>query len=79
MTKPNDEAFPVAFNPGEDLVNYGLTKLEYFAAMAMQGLLSAMTENTGLMPDETADEAIRYATALINKLNEEGPKIPKSA
>lgn len=51
----------------------GLTKLEYFAAMAMQGLLSTEgsyfpdNQSTG---DLVAEAAVKYADALIKALNE---------
>lgn len=47
-------------------VNSGLTKREYFAAMAMQGLLSnhiAITE-----PIVIANKAIKYADELLKQL-----------
>ena len=46
---------------------YGLTKREYFAAMAMQGLLARDVSSLNLIQ---ADEAVRFADALINALNE---------
>jgi hypothetical protein len=59
MTIPNNYAFPVAL----DFFAGGLTKREYFAAMAMQGLLS--NPNTSF---ETRD-AVIIADALIAELN----------
>lgn len=49
-------------------VEFGLTKREYFAAMAMQGYTSA--GSTG-MPnaEDLASYAVQLADALINKLN----------
>lgn len=46
--------------------HYGLTKREYFAAMAMQGLL-AKEERTGSREDFASD-AVKYADALLNEL-----------
>jgi len=52
----------------------GLTKREYFAAMAMQGMLQmgAQTENGGLTrhPNDLAKLAINQADALIEALNQ---------
>jgi len=44
----------------------GLTIREYFAAMAMQGILAGSTVS---LPDEVAECAINNADALIRKLN----------
>lgn len=49
----------------------GLTKREYFAGLAMQGLLSAFARDMGEV--KLASEAIIYADALLNQL--ETPKI----
>lgn len=46
----------------------GLTKREYFAALAMQGLLS--TGKYEHFPT-TAEDSISYADALIKELNED--------
>lgn len=45
----------------------GLTKREYFAAMALQGCISSGFETT---MDKHAESAIEAADALINALNE---------
>jgi hypothetical protein len=57
----------VAFN----VFNQGLTKREYFAAMAMQAVLSTHGED---YPEIIAVRALRYADALINELNKEDEK-----
>jgi hypothetical protein len=50
----------------------GMTKREYFAAMAMQGFLSQVTENFGWNEgEETAEAAVTQADALIEALNKE--------
>ena len=49
----------------------GSTKREYFAAMAMQGLLASWPENGRLNPDKTAERATLFADALIAALNKE--------
>jgi len=54
----------------------GLTKREYFAAMAMQGLLNSETFNangyTNGTPSGIAEIAVHQADALIEALNKEG-------
>lgn len=61
MTKPNDPAFPVS--PSDYSAKHGLTKREYFAAMAMQSLvLTGATYKFG-------ETAVQYADMLIEKLN----------
>ncbi len=46
----------------------GLTKREYFAAMAMQGILA--NENTGLSPNEVvAKESVKLADLLLAELD----------
>lgn len=42
----------------------GLTKREYFAAMALQTILSGWILN----PEEAAEKALSYADALIKEL-----------
>lgn len=64
-TNPND----VAFNPRiVNDVNPGLTKREYFAGLAMQGLCVV---DEGEDTNKTAQIAIGYADALIEELNKE--------
>lgn len=53
----------------------GLTKREYFAAMAMQGLLASFTQKSAIgawnnETKETAEASVNFADALINALNE---------
>lgn len=47
----------------------GLTKREYFAAMAMQGYLASVPSDTIERPEYAASHAVKYADALINELN----------
>ena len=63
-------AFPLAYDEVNDVINEGLTKREYFAAMAMQGIL--MTQDGPLLwPHQLAKKAVEQANALIKALNEE--------
>ena len=52
----------------------GLTKREYFAAMALQGLCCdvANAEDKGYDtgPDQTAHDAVAYADALLRELEQ---------
>ena len=55
----------------------GLTKREYFATQAMQGLLAnshheMVDTQLSLPPSTLADEAVEYADALIDALNAGG-------
>lgn len=66
MIRQNDPAFPFQDNEG-DFLSGGLTKREYFAAAALQGLLAnpwAMQEYV-----ELDRHALGYADALITALN----------
>lgn len=45
----------------------GLTKREYFAAMAMQGILSG--KGSTINPIRTANDAVMFADELIKALN----------
>ena len=47
----------------------GLTKREYFAAMAMQGLMNSLAYEPDCDADLITAEACNYADALIKELN----------
>ncbi len=75
---PNDGAFPPVRWPQRDwhpddvklweqYGRCGLTKREYFAALAMQGLCA--NPNTELHYNVCAQYAIQYVDALIAELN----------
>ena len=82
-TNANDAAYPsfAEFDVNDDTKTIsvsgydGLTKREYFAAMALQGLLSTKgsyfpnQQNTGEL---AALASVHYADALIAELNKEG-------
>lgn len=72
MSKANEPAFP-GFNKFP--VDPGLTKREYFAAMAMQGLLACPmgTQFSDYVhsPTECAMESVMFADALIAELEKE--------
>lgn len=73
MDNKNAPAFGYGFTTadGNSHVNEsGLTKREYFAAMAMQGLCTnPRTEYTPM--NEFAELAVKYADALLTELSKE--------
>lgn len=71
MSEANKPAFPVSELPKQyqPKLEWGLTKREYFAAMALQGLL-ADPEYRG----DAAPEAVLFADDLIKALGAERAK-----
>lgn len=70
MSNANDMAFPVVLETTRtpnDSEQLGLTKREYFAAMAMQGYCSN-PELNHWSHDETAEHAAFLADALLVEL-----------
>lgn len=71
-TKGNECAFAIpAFEQPKKLWNepqYGLTKREYFAALAMQGIVSTDLADTY---ENFAKASVAMADALIKALNKE--------
>ncbi len=67
MTKSDDNAYPLAYL---DMATHehGLTKREYFAACALQGLLSNPSF-TATHPREIAEKATIAADLQIESLN----------
>lgn len=49
--------------------HYGLTKREYFAGLAMQGLLGSGRRYTD-MPKQIAEAAVKQADELLKQLEE---------
>lgn len=78
MTHPSEQAFPGQVHLRGD----GLTKREYFAALAMQGLISSETETFRFAQQDRrkllAEEAIKTADALIKELSNPWEKGIKS-
>ena len=68
MTDGKTTAFPLAFDIGGNAYTLGLSKREYFAAIALQGLLAADSFRT---MDERVRKAVQAADALIAALNAE--------
>jgi hypothetical protein len=63
-----DAAFPFPINHSDICVIKGLSKREYFAAMAMQGYL-VNNAKTGIKDDEISRWSVEAADALIAELN----------
>jgi hypothetical protein len=57
------------FGDGSEIVNMGLTKREYFAAMAMQALIPVMQNSFFYDKNDIAQDSVNYADALIEALN----------
>ena len=64
-TNQNDPAF--SCTDGEKFYDTGLTKREYFAAMALQGICA----NPNHIPTNAAQGAVQQADELIKALNYE--------
>lgn len=72
-TEPNEPAFACPAVDGQHGTSDGLTKLEYFAAAALQGLLANdWSGYRGSDPDckKICITAVHYAQALVTALNE---------
>ena len=71
MTQPNESAYPIV---GADFpTTHGLSKREYFAAIALQGLLSSsqLEIPDNVQPTVVVPElAVEYADGLIQALGE---------
>lgn len=72
-TDPTDNAFPVFDSDGAaSTAHSGLTKREYIAALAMQGLMAADADKVNRWsPRMIAQVAVDNADALIDELNVE--------
>lgn len=69
-TAPNDTAFPAQFE--DNLFTEGLTKREYFAAIAMQGIVGTYDHrNFTVNYEDIAATAVQCANALIKALSKE--------
>lgn len=70
-TNPNELIQPVIYS--EQNGYSGLTKREYFAALALQGMLAERTTATWKRDevDARADDAVVWADALVKSLNKD--------
>lgn len=62
-TKPNESAFP-----DHQVLHLGLTKREYFAAMALQGIISNK-DGLDIKIERIVESAVDTADALIEELS----------
>ena len=80
ITYPSDAAFACPASPTSRAAD-GLTKREYFAGLALQGLLAQSSEKGGSYDASfffVAQLAVEHAEALIGALNAplKAPQIP---
>jgi hypothetical protein len=69
VTDPDSQAFPGTYNVRDEVVyELGLSKREYFAGLALQGLLAGRTTNDSATL--FASRAVELADQLIKKLDE---------
>lgn len=72
MTPPNDPAFPVVCQDfsGHRVCGAGLTKREWFAGMALQGVIASFSNNFNVAdPQDTAKTVLKFADALLAELS----------
>lgn len=67
MENGNKAIFPIGQGLGSER---GLTKREYFAAMAMQGMLAGIftTNDCNMTVESVAEWAIKHSDELLKKL-----------
>lgn len=68
MSNSNESAFPFVETKECESISCGLSKLEYISAMALHGLLSNPNYNAKERPDMYASDAVKFAVALFNEL-----------
>ena len=72
MENQDKPAYPTIHQNSDGTLDYslnqGLTKREYFAGLAMQGLL-ATSRNLSTDSKWLSEAAIRFADELLNQLN----------
>lgn len=71
MTHGNDSINVVTYEESKEVANSGLTKREYFAAMAMQGILSNSKDwtDSDRCLNWVSESSVKYADSLIEALN----------
>ena len=65
-TKPNEPIHTIEYN--NNYISNGLTKREYFAAMAMQGIITNK-DGLDIKIERIAESAVDMADTLIEELN----------
>lgn len=62
-------AFPMSIpRTGSTEHHYGMSMRDWFAGMALQGLLASMTMDDVVEIDATARDAYRYADSMIKEM-----------
>lgn len=70
--EPNENAFPCHQGQDFSVREWGLTKREYFAALAMQGYITGVrASGDGINIKELCTSAIWTADVLIKELNKD--------
>ncbi len=64
----NQPAFPISEH--DSLVHCGMTLRQYYAGLAMQGILSNVDGDPFVKIDPIVDSAVIFADALIRRLEE---------
>lgn len=76
--KNGGPAFPIPLNPGSSYQGHaecdGMTMRDYFAAKAMQGVLSNFNGNVGVGNDETSSGVSACAYAIADAMLKEREK-----
>ena len=70
MPQTNPETYPIGLDGLNLRYSEGLTKHEYFAAMAMQGCLAADVDNN-FTPEDIVLQSIQCADALLAALEKD--------
>lgn len=74
MTEKDEPAFPVSPEGSRGKVSSvhgGLTKREYAAIRAMEGILAGLPQTAEYHAETTAETAVRHADALLAELAKE--------
>jgi hypothetical protein len=58
---------PVQDNLGQIIIQFGLTKIEYLAAIVSVGFINT---NSNMLPETFADASLELAEAILNKSEE---------
>lgn len=77
MKKANEPVNPIIGSIGHEdyggkpvyMIDNGLKKREYFAGLAMQGILASDEVSEFLAADKVAKKAVEYADALLAELD----------
>lgn len=68
---PNEKTTSPYSSTPDSMITGGMTKREYFAAMAMQGVEASNPIEDPLTIKDVAKRSVKLADALIKALNEE--------